>query len=221
MGLTTDNLREGLMVAFHCLGDQFQETHQFMMGSSNGDPSLNGGVTLTGTQNSDGRTMEAGTRWIVHETGNPGIWTFQWDGPGLRFLDGHTVGHPPFAALTPDVTPPPGTKPRSTLPDPSKFSGAFWRVVDFPDPDLNGFSHVALQCQGSVSTSADDRPFGFLDGHTLDGFIGLNDGTADEIIEINGKRIRIDRTGTHWELTVWEPELSEGGGTPPPDGKPK
>ena len=30
MGLTTDNLREGLPVSFHCLGRDIQEIHQFM-----------------------------------------------------------------------------------------------------------------------------------------------------------------------------------------------
>jgi len=217
MGLTADSLRDGLMVALRCLGDLFREEHQFLKGSSNGDLRSIGAVALTGTQNNDGVTMDDGTRWIVHKTENPGIWTFQWDGPGIRFLDGHTVGQPPFAALTPHIPPPPPAQP----PDPDPFTGRFWRLIDFPDPDLNGFSHLALQCQGQESHSADDRPFGFLDGHTLDGFVGLNDGTAsEEIIQNNGERRRVDRTGTHWELTVWEPVLHEGGGTPPPNGLP-
>jgi hypothetical protein len=73
MGLDAESLHEGLAIAFHCLGRfgpvDVREAHQFLRGfqilkGSDGAP------FLTGTR------TELGTRWTVHETANPGVFTF-------------------------------------------------------------------------------------------------------------------------------------------------
>lgn len=143
MGLTADNLREGLPVSFHCLGRDVQEIHQFMKGFVNGNVE---DVSLTGVRTEgDRKLMEDGTRWIVHQTANPGIFTFECDGTG-RFLDGVTGNC--TVGLAPSSRPP--------------FIGTAWKVRDFPNPDLGGFAHVSLQCQGNLGDPGNPRqcPFG-------------------------------------------------------------
>jgi hypothetical protein len=197
MGLTADNLREGLPVSFHCLGRDVQEIHQFMKGFVNGNV---GNVRLAGVQTEGERKlMEDGTRWIVHETANPGIFTFECDGTG-RFLDGVTANC--TVGLAPSSRPP--------------FIGTAWKVRDFPNPDLGGFAHVSLQCQGNLGDPGNPRqcPLGFLDGRTAvtDGSVGLAKKTEEPF------------SGAHWELLIWESEVREGGGAgggpPDPGGLP-
>src|SRR6266496_671879 len=97
MSLDSTSLREGLPVAFHCLGRDVQEAHQFLKGSftpsSLGLHHFHGDVQLVGTR------TEEGTEWMAHETPNPGVFTFECVGTGFSlgtnrglFLAGETIG---------------------------------------------------------------------------------------------------------------------------------
>jgi hypothetical protein len=145
MGLKADNLRKELGIAFHCLGQDVREDHQFLKGAD-------GRVTLTKTR------TEAGTRWIVHETTAPGVFNFECDGAGEnRFLDGVTQAC--GVRLAPDV---------------QFHSGTAWKVIDLPDPDMGGFDHVLLQTQGKVgNVFLNQCPHGFLNGRTVEGTLEL------------------------------------------------
>jgi hypothetical protein len=125
MALNAGSLSEGLTIAFHPVRGDVHLPDQFLQGLPEGNPRLTGALT------------DPGTRWIVHETANPGIFTFECDGVGARrFLDGITASCD--VGLSPDVNPP--------------FIGTAWKVTDLPNPDVGGFDHVMLQCQGDVGT---------------------------------------------------------------------
>jgi|SRR5262245_21925915 len=175
MGLNATNLREGFSIAFHRV-----RSDGFLQGVHGGN------VFPLTTMNVPG--TDAGTQWTVHETLNPGVFRFECnfsDNEGLRFLEGTSA---PLLGGGTGVG----------LGDGSS-QGTFWKVTDFGNPDLGGFDHVSLQCQGGS--------MGFLSavekcGHSFHGFffctvhIGLVDpGTA-----------------THWELILL-PVPSEGGDT--------
>jgi hypothetical protein len=138
-------LREGITIAFHCLGSDFEESHQFLAGFGNGD------VRLTGT------STEAGTTWIAHETSDPEVFTFECDGTGsLRFLDGRTLECNVGLAATTDAP----------------FIGTRWRVIDLPDQGTHVKLQCQGNLDNSNQNGC---PFGFLDGRTAvnDGGVGL------------------------------------------------
>ena len=182
MALDAESLREGFVIAFHCVGRDIQESHQFLKGS---------GVDVRLTRQPT-QTEPDGTRWRVHETANPGIFTFECDDAG-GFLDGRTLEC--SVGLAPNSHPP--------------FIGTAWKVTDLPNPDIGGFSHVTLQCQGNLGRIDQGQcPFGFLDGRTAatDGSVGLATKTEEPF------------SGTHWELIFWEAVVSQGVGGPSTGG---
>lgn len=153
MALTATDLREGFVVAFHCLGDDAQPTHAYLKGSAGA-----GVVSLSQDPN------EAGAQWTVHVSAASGVLSFQCGEGG--FLDGRTL----------DCTV--GLAPSAQAP----FIGAQWKVTDLPNPDQGGFNHVSLQTQGNLGDPNQGQcPFGFLDGRTAlsDGSVGLARSTEE------------------------------------------
>jgi hypothetical protein len=135
MSLNATMLREGMSIVFHCLGKDVQEAHQFLKGSIvrfQHFPHGGGLGGLAGTGHSvekivelAGTQTEEGTEWIVHETTDARVFTFECASTG-QFLNGET----------------PASK--VNLGDKNEI-GTLWRLSDLPDP---GQIHVTLQCQG-------------------------------------------------------------------------
>jgi hypothetical protein len=179
MGLNAGNLREGLTIAFHHVTGDVHHPDEFLQGFPEGKPRLTGALT------------DPGTRWIVHETFNPGIFTFECDGVGARrFLDGITASCD--VGLAPDVQPP--------------FIGTAWKVTDLPNPDMGGFDHVRLQCQGDVGECSHGFLFGF------EGGVGL---FPERVFHFGNPLEPRPRPAPndHWELIVL-PVGGEGGEQP-------
>jgi hypothetical protein len=181
-------LRDGMSIVFHCLGREVQEAHQFLKGSfflAQHFPHGGGLGGLAGLGSSHinvvqltGTRTEEGTEWIVHETLTPGVFTFECAGTG-QFLNGETLVC------------------KVNLADKNEI-GTAWKVSDLPDP---GQIHVTLQCQGNLGdVNQNQCPRGFLNGHTIEGFVDLANTTEEPF------------SGTHWELIVFEPVVGEGSG---------
>jgi hypothetical protein len=114
-------LREDQTIVFHCLNKDLQESHQFLKGSffrplhvHHGELNL---VELVGTR------TEEGTEWIVHETAEPGVFTFECAGMGL-LLNGQALASKVNLGRKDEI-------------------GTAWKVSDLPEP---GQIHVTLRC---------------------------------------------------------------------------
>lgn len=129
MGLKADDLRDGLLIAFRCVKAGFPDL--FLRGLANG------GVVPTRAMTDDG------TQWLVHETPNSGVFSFESTGKSL-LLEGRTSVCGVGAAS-------------------GSSEGTNWKVADFSDPDPqdpgHGFGHVSLQCQSAEGSCS----LGFLD----------------------------------------------------------
>jgi len=130
-----------------------------------------------------GTRTEEGTEWIAHETPNPGVFTFECAGTGFFFGTSRGL----FLAGE--------TIGCKVILRGEKALGTAWQVSNLPEPGI----HVAVQCLNDQGQPLETCSF--LDGHTRDGFVGLADSTDEKT-----------RSGTHWELIVFEPEVVEGGG---------
>jgi hypothetical protein len=158
MSLSSTMLREDQTIVFRCLGKDVQESHQFVKGSFFRPLHVHHGtasselnlVELVGTR------TEEGTEWIVHETANPGVFTFECAGTGL-FLNGQTLACKVNLGRKGEI-------------------GTAWKVSDLPEP---GQIHVTLQCQGDQGQRPQQCPFGFLNGHTADGVVDLANATDE------------------------------------------
>ena len=66
-------LREDQTIVFHCLSKDLSESHQFLKGSFFRPLHVHHGELILSSSWAHG---QEGTEWIVHETANPGVFTF-------------------------------------------------------------------------------------------------------------------------------------------------